>query len=449
MDFTELYRQSAFLCHFSPDARYIATAVDHRVVVRDAESLHIRFLFSCTDTVSDLAWAPDSDLILFCSYKKGITQVRSLKDPEWTATMEEGAAGLTAVRWAPDGRHVLTFSDFQLRITVWSLISSEVAYIQYPKYSNKGFSFRKDGRYFALSERRESRDTVSLYDCEDWTLLKVVYLAFPPLYGVGLNLGRFYFSTFRLQYKVFIYYPDGRLIKSFSAYTHGLGIKNGLMVRLLNHFTWTPLIEFSHPSNLPFPDIELRPPVTIVHVKPDIDKANPRRGVGICEFSCDGRFLATRNGAQMPNTLWIWDLVNLCQVALIQQLHPIKQVRWNPLRPNLLAYTCGGTHIYVWGGPGLGCEAIEVPTIDFSVQQVRWSGEGGSLLLMDKEKFCLAFLLQDEEVFEEEAEKRGAEGGTWREVIETEQPEEEEESVEELEIPRSGEWWERRHDGWR
>ncbi|KAJ3218127.1 WD repeat-containing protein wrap73 [Dinochytrium kinnereticum] len=446
MDFSELYKQSSFICRFSPDARYLATAVDHRLVIRDAESLAIRHLFNCSDTLSDIAWSPDSELILCCSFKKGVSQVWSLRDPEWTATIEEGAAGLTAVRWAPDGRHVLTFSDFQLRITIWSLCTKEASYIQYPKYSNKGYSFRKDGRYFVLSERRESRDTLSVYDCEDWTLLKHFPVDTVDLENVAWSPDGRYIAVWdtMLEYKVLIYFPDGRLIKSFSAYDHGLGVKTACWspssqflaigsydekVRLLNHYTWTTLIDFSHPSNLPFPDIpifketnirevrdltmakkwaqiadqrpkiayeEMRPPVTIMSMKADAEKANPKKGVGICDFSCDGRFLVTRND-NMPNTLWIWDLVNLCQVALIQQLQPIKQVKWNPVKPNILVYTNGGSHVYVWGGPGLGCEAIEVPTIDFVVSQLQWSPDGRSVLLMDREKFCLSFLLHDED----------------------------------------------------
>lgn len=38
-------------------------------------------------------------------------------------------------------------------------------YIQYPKYPDKGYAFRKDGRYFVLAERHKSRDMMGVYNC--------------------------------------------------------------------------------------------------------------------------------------------------------------------------------------------------------------------------------------------------------------------------------------------
>jgi hypothetical protein len=112
----------------------------------------------------------------------------------------------------------------------------------------------------------------------------------------------------------------------------------------------------------------------------DPEKPSPKLGVGILKYNCDGRLVVTRNGNSfelilqsklqfikinkkdnMPNCLWIWDVIALKQVALIQQLSPIQHVMWNPLMPESLAYSCGGSHIYIWAGETVGCDAIEVP----------------------------------------------------------------------------------------
>ncbi|KAJ3117278.1 hypothetical protein HDU96_007317 [Phlyctochytrium bullatum] len=360
MDFSELFKQTGFLCHFSPDNRRLATAVDYRLVIRDAETLQIQHIFNCEDLVSDLGWSADSELVFCCSYQKAVTQVFSLKDLEWTATIDDGASGLTGVKWAPDGRHILTFSDFQ--------------HFPVDTIDLENLAWSPDGRYIAV-----------------WDM--------------------------PLEYKILIYFPDGRLVQSFSAYEHGLGIKT---------VSWAPSSQFlaigSFDEKPVFKEVnardiqdfglqqrwkkagdsrprntyeELRPPATIVTVKPEIDKPNPRKGVGLCEFSCDGRFMATRND-NMPNTLWIWDLVNLCQVALIQQLQPLRHVRWSPLKPNLLAFTCGAGYLYLWGGPGLGCDAVEIPAVEFKVLQLKWSPDGRSVLLMDRDKFGLAYLIDDD-----------------------------------------------------
>ncbi|KAJ3412423.1 WD repeat-containing protein wrap73 [Chytridiales sp. JEL 0842] len=410
MDFTELYKVTSQLCTFSPDGQFIGTAVEHRVVVRDAETLQIIQLYNCTDIVQELQWSPDSELLLCSSFKKGVIQIFQIRDPQWTASIDEGIAGLTAVRWAPDSRHILSFSDYQLRITIWSLVTKAAYYVQYPKYANKGFAFRKDGRYFALAERKDAKDTVSVYDCESWSLIKHFPVDTSDLEDLAWSPNGRFIAVWEslLEYNIIIYHPDGRKVASYSAYNPGLGLKSlhwsassqfialgsyDEKVRLLCNLTWTPLIEFTHPTSLPFPDIavyresshsganegsqatgwvsmsdkrtklyyeKIRPPVTIQTVRYDIEKPNPKKGVGLCQFSCNGRYLATRND-NMPNTLWIWDILHVSQVALIQHLQPIKSIHWNPIDPEVLAINCGNGHLYLWSGPSKGCELIEVP----------------------------------------------------------------------------------------
>jgi len=48
----------------------------------------------------------------------------------WTGTIEEGVCGLAAAAWASNSRAILTFSELNLRVTVWSLIDESItAYI--------------------------------------------------------------------------------------------------------------------------------------------------------------------------------------------------------------------------------------------------------------------------------------------------------------------------------
>ncbi|KAJ1528229.1 hypothetical protein HK405_002675 [Cladochytrium tenue] len=119
----------------------------------------------------------------------------------------------------------------------------------------------------------------------------------------------------------------------------------------------------------------------------------------------------------MPNALWIWDVARLRQVALIVQQQAISSVHWSPTRggsggsSSMLAFATGGGHLYLWasddgdGDDGFGasgsgsggmCEAVEVPAAGFAVQQVRWSACGAALALMDRDKFLVSFVVEDE-----------------------------------------------------
>ena len=113
-DFTEVFKQSQGLVSFSPNGEFLATAVQQRLVIRESHSLQILQLFNCTDLIQHVSWSDGSDLILVASYKLGIFQVFSLEDEEWTAKVDEGILGCSKVIWAPDSRHVLSFSDYQV-----------------------------------------------------------------------------------------------------------------------------------------------------------------------------------------------------------------------------------------------------------------------------------------------------------------------------------------------
>ncbi len=38
-----------------------------------------------------------------------------------------------------------------------------------------GYCFRSDGKYFAIAERKDCKDSISIYDCEDWSMVKNFY----------------------------------------------------------------------------------------------------------------------------------------------------------------------------------------------------------------------------------------------------------------------------------
>lgn len=129
MEFTELYKQSSNLCRFSPNGLYLATAVQFRLVIRDAETLQIVHLFTCTDAIQHLSWSPDSELICCASFKLGMIQIWSIKNEEWTAKIDEGVAGCVSIKWAPDSRHLLSFSDFQVANLMDMIYAGSLAHL--------------------------------------------------------------------------------------------------------------------------------------------------------------------------------------------------------------------------------------------------------------------------------------------------------------------------------
>ena len=81
----------------------------------------------------------------------------------WTGTIEDDM--MVAAIWTPDSRQIITFTDLQLRATVWNLTeSAPTAYIKAPKLvPPKGVDFSSNGKFMALVERKEGKDWISIY----------------------------------------------------------------------------------------------------------------------------------------------------------------------------------------------------------------------------------------------------------------------------------------------
>ncbi|CAL8252237.1 unnamed protein product [Arctogadus glacialis] len=442
MNFSEIFKQSNQLCRISPDGRYLATCVQYRLVVRDVNSLQILHLYTCLDQIVHMEWSSDSLFILCAMYKRGLVQVWSLEQPDWHCKIDEGSIGLVSSRWSPDGRHILNTTEFHLRVTVWSLCTKAVSYIKYPKACQKGIDFSRDGSYMALAERRDCKDYVSVFVCEDWHLLRHFETETQDLAGLEWSPNGCVLAVWDscLEYKVLLYSLDGRLLSSFSAYEWSLGIKSlawspssqflaigsfDEKVRILNHITWKKITEFEHPATICSPktvvykEVEKRPalsiqdlsshsvssvspllavqskyeisqpPFQIPVVKPDLDRANPKVGVSSLAFSADSRYLATKND-NMASVVWVWDMQKMSLEAVLEQTAAVRCFQWDPRRPRLALCT-GTPRLYLWSPAG--SVSVQVPSEGgFQVHALSWHSNGESLVLIGKDHLCLCYM---------------------------------------------------------
>jgi len=126
MNFSDSIPQSSGIVEYSPNGNLVAIAKAFEVKVFETANLRPLHTFSFADLVSHLEWSPDCNLILVGIAKRGMAFVKSVHDPEWNCKIDEGMAGLAYCRWAPTSRHVISVSDFKLRMTVWSLADKSV-----------------------------------------------------------------------------------------------------------------------------------------------------------------------------------------------------------------------------------------------------------------------------------------------------------------------------------
>ncbi|KNA09944.1 hypothetical protein SOVF_148840, partial [Spinacia oleracea] len=179
----------------------------------------------------------------------------------------EGPAGIAYARWSPDSRHILTTSDFQLRLTVWSLLNTACVHVRWPKHPFKGVSFTRDGKFAAVCTRRDCKDYINLLSCDSWEIMGVFAVDTLDLADVEWSPDDSSIIVWDslLEYKVLIYTPGGRCLLKYQAYESGLGVKSvswspcgqflaigsyDQMLRVVNRLTWKTFAEFLHLPNV-------------------------------------------------------------------------------------------------------------------------------------------------------------------------------------------------------
>ncbi|KAF7306809.1 ATP-dependent metallopeptidase [Mycena indigotica] len=398
MDFTELYRFHGNLA-FSPNSRFILAAIQNRLVLRTTSTFQIfqtwqidqsptptNALFSSKDKtssepISHIGWSCDSEYLLAASTKQGTVHVYNVQDINWSARIESGTEGLVKAEWAPDGRTILCFSQWGLRVTIWSLVTgvASATYIQFPVHPDTGYAFRSDGRYFILAERHKSKDTLGVYDTQDsYKLVRHFPLPTSALASLALSPTGNHFAVWEgpIEYKLHVLSLAGDLQGSFSPDSDpGFGIRrvswhpSGMFLAVggwddkihILDLTWTvaatlelsaripsgvvsvpfgenhpngrrqqkvevsyhvPNYSATKPASESIADERLRSPHSIVIQRADMTKSNPKSGTAQLEWNKNGSLLLVRFD-NSPNALHIFDFPTMEQPEFRPRLRSV------------------------------------------------------------------------------------------------------------------------------
>ncbi|KAF9930552.1 WD repeat-containing protein wrap73 [Linnemannia zychae] len=294
----------------------------------------------------------------------------------------------------------------------------------------EGIVWSPDGRYLVLWENPNLGFKVAAYSIDGRCIGSYevkLDSEQQPMHGYAIStLPGFSHGGGAMGIKSVCWHPKSKLL-ALGGYDQ--------KIRILNHLTWKPILEFNHvahvhygPKTVLWRESESTVALTdsvrqkggieytmvveqsawvLPTIRIDTQKPNAKIGIGWCDFNCDGTLLASRNDS-MPNVLWIWSMTELKLKVIIQQQSPIRVARWDPNTPSRIVWCCGSSRVYSWNAtfsiavaadPQQGgyVEAVEVPAENFTVTSLKWCPDGRGLLLLDKDMFCVAFPIEDQD----------------------------------------------------
>ena len=418
---------------FSPDSKYFAISKGLELIIYDNKYLKPYQNFSFVDFIEDIQWSKNSKLILVGLYKRARCEIRSIENPKWYCSIDEGVKGMKYSLFSPDSLHILSICDHNIKLSIRSLVDKSLLYINFPKYARKGLSFSSKGNFMALAERNEARDYIGVYFVNKWTCIKKFLTQTEDLQDVkwSYDNSALLIPDTPTLCILYIYSPIGDLISKIELYQYKMGIKsmdispNGHYIclglydqslRIFNNISYTCVTIFEHDKEI-LNDIKVNyykeeilnneGESKYIQIKPPIDLRNenilknknnyindkvPKIGISKMAFSFDNYFLATKND-KMPNILFIWDINQMNLQFVLIQLNEIVHFEWAKNK-NILFISTNNNKLYYFTLDS--CKILQLSK-DFNNKSLIFSSDGKKMMIKDTNNFIMVNMDNNEE----------------------------------------------------
>ncbi|ORE05223.1 YVTN repeat-like/Quino protein amine dehydrogenase [Rhizopus microsporus var. microsporus] len=307
--FSNLCSHAFHQVKISPDGQYVANAVANRLVIRrSGEELPAIHVFECSRPINYIQWSPNSECILAVNYEFSRIEVHSIMDPKWTAHIRDPSFPIALAQWTADSKSILCTAE----------MGKEQRYINGVKFRDKCIETSPDGKYTAVIHKRSGKDALGIYHSASFISLQQFEVNTTDLDNMKWSPDSSCIAIWDnyLYHTLSVYRPDGYLCTTYNGYEHGLGIKtanwsqDGKLLAIGN-YDQTQLFEETTFAKPQIPTLEtviayqsiVKRPFNLPSLRLDYNQPNPKVGIGVCQFSKDGNYLASRNGKLQANSV--------------------------------------------------------------------------------------------------------------------------------------------------
>ena len=168
-------------------------------------------------------------------------RIFDVDDPKWKACIEGAASNLgqlSDVAFGHSADEVLVFSDFGVKITIWSLVTSRGVEVRDPKYGQRCYGVRPKTGHLAFLTRPAAQDVLMLLEPSSHEVVKSVELSTVDAQEVSWSHDGNWIAVrdaASLGHKVQMHTADGHLFRTFS------GMKDAAEVDLgVKSMVWSP-----------------------------------------------------------------------------------------------------------------------------------------------------------------------------------------------------------------
>lgn len=397
MEATEIYTGGHAVV--SPTGHLIACVASGKILINETSHPSVYTQHNVlvpTKEITALRWSPESGRLAILS--PNVIQVLHLGERQ-KVKIDNGSAGFgrfTSVEWLTLHSLLVTW-EFG-RVNVFDLRSGRIVELGDIKtYADRSYDIRpackKGVECVTLLSRNSAEDYLNFYFPGDDSIMHTSKLRGMDARSLSWSPDGKWIAILQSPYSMpslHIYTADGNFFKWFYSMPgvpleeRGLctkGLKwspNGQVaavstftesIALLNTRTFSPLAIIEHCTTIDQTDVpeEERVPVCqeVVSaskarsyllaphpVSPPLSRRKaseiPKEmGVAEMAFSCDGRYLATRD-ERMLSTVFLWDMATFKPKAVLTQHANVRKLQWHPSDGNTLLIDCGESIAYYW-----------------------------------------------------------------------------------------------------